>query len=145
MSSQMNPRDDAEIRNLIARMAWLTDKWTSPQEYLVHCCDDYSWQIEGMPAYVGHQRIALRLKEMLDLGVCGPGLPTRHCVSSSEVIAQADADTAAVRSFIIMMSQDKNLLPLVLGYGEYHDQVRREHGRWLMAKRYCISFWAPPS
>lgn len=139
----MDPQDDMEIRNLISRMAWLTDQWSAPEDLLAHCCMDYSWQIEGMPAYVGHEEIARRLKEMLDLGVCGPGLPTRHCVTSTEVLAQEHPDIAMVRSFVIMMSMDKGH-PVALGYGEYHDELRRENRRWMMAKRYCVSFWTPP-
>jgi hypothetical protein len=42
-----------------------------------------------------------------------------------------------------MMTCQKNT-PLVAGYGEYHDELRREKGRWLIAKRFCIAFWQAP-
>jgi hypothetical protein len=139
----MTQQDELEIRNLIARMAWLTDKWTSPEEYLSNCTGDFSWQIEGMPAYVGHEGMARRLREMQQQGICGPGLPTRHCVTSVEVMSQGQADKAKARSFVIMMTYQKST-PLVAGYGEYHDELRREKGRWLIAKRLCIAFWQAP-
>jgi hypothetical protein len=139
----MDADSDAEIRNLISRMAWLTDKWNTPEEYLANCTHDFSWQIEGMPPYIGHGGMGRRLKEMRDLGVCGPGLPTRHCVTSTEVIAKDLDDQAKARSFIIMMTFASGV-PIVAGYGEYHDDVRREKGRWLLAKRYSVAFWQAP-
>jgi hypothetical protein len=75
-------------------MAWLTDKWASPEECLSNCTDDFSWEIEGMPAYVGHEGMSRRLREMQQQGICGPGLRTRHCVTSVEVMSQGQADKA---------------------------------------------------
>ena len=139
----MDTSDSEEIRNLIGRLAWLTDTWSTVEEYLSNCSEDYSWQIEGLPAYVGHQGVARRLREMLDEGICGPGLPTRHCVCSMEILPQLDPAKAKVRSFVIMMIFDSGV-PIVAGYGEYHDDVRREKGKWVMAKRYCIAYWPRP-
>jgi hypothetical protein len=132
----MTAADDAAIRNLIGRVAWLTDNWKSKEEYLSNYTLDCSWQIEGMQAYLGHKGMGERLQFVLDNGICGPGLATRHCVTSMEVIAHADdPDTATVQSFCIMLSM-KDQQPIVSSYGEYHDTVRRENGRWLMVKRH---------
>ena len=36
----MDARDELDIRNLIARVAWMTDNWTSRDEYLANYTAD---------------------------------------------------------------------------------------------------------
>lgn len=137
----MDVRDELEIRNLIARVAWLTDSWTTTGEYVANYSDDCSWELEGVAPYRGHDGLARRLIEMLDAGVCGPGLPTRHCVTSLEVIGDPDhPESATARAFVIMTTM-KDGAPALEGYGEYHDSVVKRDGRWLIAQRKGIAFW----
>ena len=136
----MDVADELSIRNLIARVAWLTDHWSTTAEYLANYTSDCVWHLEGTEPYVGHQGMSQRLEEMLAAGVCGPGLPTRHCVTSLEVIAGATPDEATARAFVIMTTM-KNGEPAIEGYGEYCDRVVRRDGRWLIAHRHGTAFW----
>ena len=78
---------------------------------------------------------------MKDAGICGPGLPMRHCISSLQVIDDpADETRAEARSYVIMMTV-KDEVPSVAGYGEMHDTLRRSEGRWRIAIRRGSAFW----
>jgi len=131
----MSPTDELLIRNVIARVAWLTDKWSSEAEYLANYTEDCVWHLQGVEPYRGHAGMGRRLREMLAAGVCGPGLPMRHCVTSVEVIADpVDPDTATARSFVIMTTI-KNGAATMEGCGEMIDTFRRSSGGWKIAVR----------
>ena len=137
----MNAEDQSEIRNLIARVAWLTDQWESHEQFVANYVEDCSWQIQGQPLYEGRAGLSRRLDETLHGKLCGPGLPTRHCVMSTEVIPDGGNDNLAmVKSYVIMMSM-KDGIPIPVAYGEYYDKVRCEQGRWLMVSRLIVPFW----
>jgi hypothetical protein len=130
----MNVADELAIRNLIARIAWETDTWKSVEVYLINCTEDFSWQW-GDVIYRGHEGMARRMREVLEQGICGPGVPARHCIASMEVIADPnDPDTARVRSMALML-RVKDGQPSAALYGDYDDTVRRVDGKWLIAKR----------
>jgi hypothetical protein len=144
MEPGMTPEDDCEIRNLIGRVAWLTDKWETHEQYLENCTDDFHWQVAGDEPYIGHEGMARRLQEMLDLGVCGPGVPSRHHVTSVEVISQDDPDRAKIQSFLVMVTAG-GPAPVVAANCDYHDEARRVNGRWLLSKRYIVADWTAPA
>ena len=54
--------DELAIRNLIARVARLTDQWTRVEELTAEYTTDCEWQIEGGPAYCGREGIARRIQ-----------------------------------------------------------------------------------
>lgn len=136
----MTPQDEAAIRNLIGRIAWLTDKWSTTEEYLESCTTDIWWELNGTPPYSGHDGMARRLEEMLEAGVCGPGIPTRHHITSLFITAGNTPDTASVRSFVMMTCMVDGA-PILAGYADYYDEVRKVDDRWLLARRYCETFW----
>jgi hypothetical protein len=144
--SGTHPADDAAIRNLIARVAWLTDTWSSTDEYVANYTEDATWQILGTDAvYRGHAGLRRRLQEMLALGVCGPGLPARHFVSSLEIVPRGGSDGVwpLARSFAATLTvKDGNTL---FSYGEYHDTLRKVGERWLIHERLIntVSGWRP--
>jgi SnoaL-like domain len=128
--------DELRIRNLIARVAWETDQWKSTESYTANYTEDCIWEIAGQdPTYRGHAGLSLRLREMLEAGICGPGLPTRHCITSLEVIADpVDSDAALARSFAVMVTAENGKSSVSL-YGDYEDSVRRSGDRWLISRR----------
>lgn len=132
----MDVKDELEIRNLIARIGWLTDNWTSIDEYLKNYTEDAEWRIKGGAHHVGHEGIARRVQEMLDTGVCGPGLPARHSVTTLEVVADnEDRSRALVRSFGVMVTVE-NRNPVIISYGQKHDHVLKcADGRWRVTLR----------
>jgi hypothetical protein len=136
MGARMDARDELDIRNLIARVAWMTDNWTSIEEYLLNYHEDATWEIEGHGQYQGHEGIGRRVQEMLDQGVCGPGLPARHSVTSLEVIPDdVDPSSAVARSFGVMISTIDGE-PVVVSYGQKHDYVRKGvDGVWRVSRR----------
>ncbi|MDO9435916.1 nuclear transport factor 2 family protein [Hydrogenophaga sp.] len=142
----MDPVDDAAIRNLIARVAWLTDTWSTTEEYVVNYTDDATWQILGTgEVYRGHDGLKSRLMEMLALGVCGPGLPARHLVGSLEIVPGGGSDGAGplARAFVTTLTM-KDSKPS-FSYGEYHDTLRKVGEHWLIHERLIntVSGWRP--
>ena len=132
----MDPSDELAIRNLIARVAWETDTWTSAASYTANYTADCSWQIEGVTeAYVGHEGLERRITEMRDQGICGPGIAARHCITSLEVIAQpGDPKRAIARSMAVMVVAGDGK-PAVGTFGDYEDLCEYIDGRWLLARR----------
>ncbi|KXU33791.1 hypothetical protein A0J57_03895 [Sphingobium sp. 22B] len=137
----MEVADELAIRNLIARVARVTDQWETLEQLAAEYVEDGVWHLEGLEPYVGRQGIMRRAREMQEAGICGPGTPMRHIVSTPEVIPDpARPDEATVISFVAMgnMKDGKALLE---GYGQYTDTVRKVDGRWYLVKRYGNAFW----
>lgn len=138
------------VRNLVARAARLTDSWSTHEEYLENYPEDCTWSIFGTTCE-GHAGMASRLDEMFAAGVCGEGLPVRHCVTSLEVSA-TDYDALA-RSVCVMTSVREpapgdpatgpsGVVPIVLGYGNYNDECVRTDTGWRIKNRICDTvFW----
>ncbi|WP_166462645.1 nuclear transport factor 2 family protein [Amycolatopsis acidicola] len=132
----MDVRDELEIRNLIARVAWLTDTWSEPSDYIALYTEDCTWQVEGQQVYRGHTGIRQRMQEMLEQRVCGPGVPARHCVTSLEIIPDAErSDVAMARSIGLMMSMSPYGRPVPAIYGEKYDEVVKNAGVWKIRAR----------
>ncbi|MHA3795373.1 nuclear transport factor 2 family protein [Sphingomonas sp. YL-JM2C] len=137
----MDVSDELEIRNLIARVARLTDQWSVEGDLADQYVEDGIWHLEGSDPYHGREGIARRAREMRDAGVCGPGTTMRHIVSTAEVIGDPERpDEATVFSFFIMGDMIAGAAGMA-GYGQYRDRVRKRHGRWYMAERHIAAFW----
>jgi hypothetical protein len=137
----MDVADELAIRNLIARVARITDQWETPEQLAAQYVEDCMWHLEGIEPYVGREGIMRRAIEMRDAGVCGPGSVMRHIVSTPEVIPDpADPNSATVISFVAMggMRDGKAAFE---GYGQYTDTVRKVDGAWYMVKRYGVAYW----
>lgn len=131
----MDVADELAIRNLIARVARLSDKWIVEEDLTVNYTEDCVWELAGFPPYCGREAVKRRMNEMLDAGVCGPGMTLRHIVGSLEVVGHPDdPDTATAYSFLIMPNMT-NGMPFLLSYGEYVDTLRRVDGTWKIAIR----------
>ncbi len=133
----MNLDDELAIRNLIARVSWFQDKWMSKDEYLSNYTQDCVWQVEGDIPYQGHDGLSNRLQFVLDVGMAGRGLPSRHCVTSLWVEPDGENPNIAVaRSHCIMMVLQADGSPTAGGMGDYIDVCRRENGVWRIASRF---------
>jgi hypothetical protein len=131
----MTVEDQLAIRNLIGRVAWLQDQWTSTEEYLQNFTKDCAWKSDNGQVQSGHQGVAGRLHHALDAGIAGPGIAARHCITSLEVIPDAsDADKATARSYVLMVGVNGGG-PQIMAYTDYVDNVRREDGVWRIAER----------
>jgi hypothetical protein len=137
----MDVADELAIRNLIARVARITDQWETPEQLAELYVEDCVWHLEGIDPYVGRTGFMRRAVEMRNAGICGPGSATRHIVSTPEVIPdRADPDSATVIAFVAMGGMREGKASFE-GYGQYTDLVRKVDGVWLMAKRYGVVFW----
>ncbi|SCW69975.1 SnoaL-like domain-containing protein [Sphingobium faniae] len=137
----MDPSDELAIRNLIARVARLTDQWRVESDLTSQYVEDAVWTIEGTEPYHGHAGIIRRMREMRDAKICGPGSTMRHILSTAEVIADPTTrEEATVHSFFIMGDMTAGSAKIA-GYGQYTDRVRKQDGQWRMASRHCVAFW----
>jgi len=131
----MTVEDELAIRNLIGRVAWLQDQWTSTDEYVQNFTKDCAWKSDSGQVQSGHQGLAGRLRHALEAGIAGPGIPSRHCITSLEVIPDTtDANKATARSYVLMVGVDGDG-PQIMAYTDYVDNVRREDGVWQIAER----------
>jgi hypothetical protein len=131
----MNIENELAIRNLIARVAWLTDQWKDVSELQNEYTEDCIWHAEGIEPYRGHDGLARRMLEVKQAGICGPGLPMRHCITSLEVIADPKDENAAFAHSYVIMPITKGDESIIWGYGQMHDTLRRVDGRWRIAVR----------
>jgi len=85
--------DDAEIRNLIARIAHLADTGDARQ-YGRCFTSDARWNMPGAPRR-GRADIIAGSHERRDAGEIGPGSATRHIVGTIAVDVHGDFDLVA--------------------------------------------------
>jgi hypothetical protein len=109
-------------------------------EYLRNYTEDCVWQIEGDQAYFGHEGLAGRLQFVLDIGMCGRGMPTRHCNTSLWIEPDANDEDSAVAHTHNLMITVVDGAPLLAGMCDYRDVCRRgEDGVWRIASRYLTN------
>lgn len=128
--------DDLAIRNLIARVAHLTDDWSTTEEYVANYTKDCVWEIPESDPYEGHEGMTRRLNEMVEQGVCGPGIGARHCLTTVEVTLAGDV--AESRSICLFFVQT-DVSPTLAAIARYVDTVKRTAEGWKLARR-VISF-----
>jgi hypothetical protein len=132
----MNVENELAIRNLISRVAWLTDQWTEVSQLQNEYTEDCIWHTEGIEPYHGHAGLARRMLEVKEAGICGPGLPMRHCVTSLEVLADPNDDNAAIARHYVLLLITKGDESIVTAYGQTRDTLRCVDGRWRIAIRH---------
>ena len=134
--ADLDASDELAIRNLIARVAWETDTWSSAESYTANYTEDCSWQIEGITEpYVGHEGLMRRITEMLEQGICGPSIPSRHCIASLEVIPQPGHPKRAIARSMAVMVVNREGRCEVGTFGDYEDLCECVGGKWLLSRR----------
>jgi len=140
----VNPADELEIRNVLARLAQLADKGET-EAYAALLTDDVVWampenQALGLPASERHGRdeIARGQRERMAAGHQGPGSNTMHVLTTVSVDVGNEGDTAVAES-CFQFWVDTATVPVVRNLGRYRDELRRTADGWQLARR-SISF-----
>lgn len=135
--------DEAEIRNLIGRVALLADTTPDLDLYLALFTDDAVWDFPGdaaqqLPASrtQGHAAILADRQERRRTGFQGPGTHTRHLVTVLAVDVDG-ADTAGADSYWMYLNHT-DTAPALQSMGQYHDSLVRTAQGWKLAHRQII-------
>jgi 3-phenylpropionate/cinnamic acid dioxygenase small subunit len=130
---------DAEIRNVLARIAQLADTGDL-DEYLTLFVDDAVWSMPDNPAIGmlanerrGHAEIRAGAEERRASGLQGPGTQTRHVLTTTAVSVERD-DRATARSYFLFF-ESTTTQPLVRTMGQYDDVMVRGERGWQLAHR----------
>lgn len=124
--------DDLEVRNLLARIAQLSDEGTL-DDYMALLTEDAVW--DGGKTFgvrKGHADILAGARERRAAGTSGPGSHNRHVITTSAV--RVEGDVARSRSyFLFYVDCDKT--PVARVVGVYQDEFRRSKSGWKLARR----------
>ncbi|GAA0957160.1 nuclear transport factor 2 family protein [Actinocorallia libanotica] len=128
----LSPAD--EIRNLMARFAFLADGAPDLGPLLELLTEDAEWVV-GDAATTGRAAIGERLGRSRAAGVAGPGSGTRHLITTLEVTPTGE-DAATARSYwLLVAGGDTTACRMV---GEYHDTLRRTPDGWRISRRKVV-------
>jgi 3-phenylpropionate/cinnamic acid dioxygenase small subunit len=130
-----------EIRNLVAKLAHLSDMDESLDEYLRCFTEDAVWEFPGEDreglgpsTTVGLKAIeADRLERRADR-FQGPGTNTRHVNTTLAVRVNSDATAAEAESYWMLIGDTKGQLQLRL-IGHYLDRFVPTESGWKVAFR----------
>ena len=134
-ASSMDPtRDELEIRNLLAALAWHADTTTMEDldQYVDCFTEDAEWEMFG-DVRKGHAAILAGAQERRRNRTNGPGTDVRHALTAT-VVTFDGPDLAHVRSYI-QAYKTASSNPTLYLMGEYHDTFRRTAKGWKMAAR----------
>ena len=126
--------DDAAIRNVVARLAMLSDGGDL-EEYVDLFTDDARWEMPG-GELEGRDNLLAGAIERRAAGTVGPGSNTRHVIATQSVVVDGDeAASDAYWQFWVNTASE----PSVALFGTYRDRLVRTDGGWKLARR-VISF-----
>ncbi|MBY0401163.1 nuclear transport factor 2 family protein [Myxococcota bacterium] len=123
--------DEAEIRNLLARIAQLADEGEL-DDYVACFTPSATWGGAGFPERRGHAAILAGARERRAGGTAGPGSKTRHLISTS--VVELDGDRARTRS-IFLFYRDTTTTPTLDRMGVWEDVFARTESGWKLAAR----------
>lgn len=122
--------DDASIRSLIGRAAFLADEG-SPEDYRGLYTDDATWTFGGSKQ-TGIEEIVAATRQRRAEGVSGPGTGTRHLVVPLTVAVDGDSATAV--SYFLFFG-NVGAVPEVRMFGVYADELVRTPKGWRIRNR----------
>lgn len=126
--------DDAEIRNVVARVALLADEGDL-EEYVDLFADDALWEMPGS-AIQGRENLLAGAIERRAAGTVGPGSNTRHVITTQAVAVDGDEAVSDVYwQFWVNTASE----PSIALFGRYRDRLVRTDGGWKLAHR-AISY-----
>lgn len=135
----MSATDDAEIRNLLARIAQTADTGTL-EEYLANFTAGAVWEMPdnaalGLPASIrtGHDEIRAGVVERRAAGLQGPGTATRHVIATVAVSIEG-AGRASARSYFLYYGETASA-PALRSMGQYDDELHKGAAGWQLARR----------
>lgn len=135
--------DEAEVRNLVARLAHLADLAPNFDDYLACFTEDAIWEYsEATRAKVTDGRPGLRVVGVAAIAADrgrlraekfqGPGTNTFH-VNTTLAVRVLSETEAEAQSYWLFVSGDGE--PQVRKIGHYHDTFRRTPQGWKLAHR----------
>jgi SnoaL-like domain len=128
----MSAEDDIEIRNVLARVAHITDGRGSMEEYVALWTEDCSWESPVAGSYQGHEGHLARHARYRDAGVQGPQVDSFHVLTTVWVKVE-DSAAAALSTWLLIVDADTN--PLIRDIGTYTDTLRRTSDGWKLVTR----------
>jgi len=128
--------DESEIRNLVGRIAHLSDDGELEPDYLALFTDDGSWGVIDNDdfRYRGHAEILAAAKERRAAGRQGKGTGLLH-LNTSLWVSVDGPDTAHAESYFIVISTKTEAGPAIMGGGRYIDTFRRTDEGWKFLDR----------
>ena len=125
--------DEAEVRNVIARLAQMADTDTDDFEEYLSLWDEAAVTVHPTDTATGHREILLRSRELRANGTQGPGTDTMHVNTTHWV--RIDGDTATSRSYWCYYGSCSHT-PVLRAMGSYDDILVRTPAGWKMARRH---------
>jgi uncharacterized protein (TIGR02246 family) len=127
--------DELEIRDMVARVAHLTDTAEELDEYMALYTEDATWgpQPGAFDSTTGHAAIEAGVRERRAAGIQGPGTNTQHVVNTTSVRFDGP-DTAKVRAYWQYYG-DVATAPKLLRVGTYDLVVVRTADGWKFHER----------
>jgi hypothetical protein len=125
--------DEAEIRNVIARMAHLADDGDLEKEYLLLFTEDALWERPG-EKHQGHEDILAGARERRRIGMQGPGTATHH-VNTTLWVDLTGPDEAHAESYWFFVRETSSEAPQLASIGRYVDDFRRTAAGWKLSRR----------
>jgi len=128
---------ESEIRNLIGRIAHLSDDGELEPDYLSLFTEDGRWgSKEGGVYYNGHAEILAAAKERRAQGRQGVGSGLLHFnVSCWITIDSADEAHAESYFAVVKKAEEFGGAATVMGTGRYNDTFRRTPDGWKFRER----------
>ncbi|MCY3861655.1 MAG: nuclear transport factor 2 family protein [bacterium] len=126
--------DELAIRNIVARLAMLSDGGDL-EEYVDLFTDDARWDMPGGELQ-GRDNLLAGAIERRAAGTVGPGSNTRHVIATQTV--EVDGDEAVSDAYFQFWVHTATE-PSIALFGTYQDRLVRTGDGWKLAHR-VISF-----
>lgn len=131
LMSQGRVEDELAIRNLIARMAQVTDSGEM-SDYAAMLHEEARWQMPVGEPTVGRDAIVAAGSERRAAGTSGPGTRMRHFIGS--VLVDVDGDGATSCAYWQFVSTATSP-PTLRAAGTYRDRFVRTADGWVFRER----------
>lgn len=115
-----------EITNVLAAFARLADEGTLGELGTLFA-EDVEWSMTGT-TWRGRTEVLAGLGSMRERGLAGPQSGNRHVLTNQEMYV--DGDRATARSYFLLVNSER-----ILAIGAYQDELVREPGGWVIARR----------
>jgi ketosteroid isomerase-like protein len=128
----MTCEDELAIRNLLARVAHITDGRGSLEEYLTYWTEDATWESPVAGSFRGHAGQLERHERYRAAGVQGPDADSFHLLTT--VYVHVDGDEATSMSSWLYVGNTASA-PKIEDVGTYTDSLRRTPEGWKLSSR----------
>jgi 3-phenylpropionate/cinnamic acid dioxygenase small subunit len=127
-----NIADELAIRNLVARIAHLSDQSEDLDVYLACFTEDADWNFPIGAAH-GHAEILAGALGRRSSGLTGPGSHSRHIISTIDV--RVDGSDVATSDAYFVFLVETDVAPRMMNNGHYHDTWVRTPTGWRVKVR----------